>query len=151
MKILNITLLVPWLLLVGCGGGGGGGETSNSTPPKSTPPAEPEQQALSAEQDFQFRVDHEIILSLSAPAQQKGSFQVYTRILAEDPNSEMFMVDPSSVVASLPHSVESYHLMVNDNWNELLVEWQPRDGNQSQQLQRVSLNGQNQYAIQFDN
>ena len=113
-------------------------------------PESPRISVFSAAQDFTFRVDREFTLNFMPPNHETGSFNVYWKILAEDPNSDKFVVDPSSLITTVPDSTRRHTIMVNNSWKEIVVEWQPNNGMDIQQKQRVPIGGLSEYTIYFD-
>ncbi|MDA0120932.1 hypothetical protein [Vibrio sp. T11.5] len=110
----------------------------------------PKISVFSADQDFTFRVDREFTLNFMPPNNEAGSFSVYWKILAEDPNSDRFVVDPSSLITTVPDSTRSHIIMVNNSWKEIVVEWQPNNGMDIQQTLRVPLEGMSEFTAYFE-
>lgn len=110
----------------------------------------PQISVFSADRDFTFRVDREFTLNFMPPNNEAGSFSVYWKVLAEDPNSDRFVVDPSSLITTVPDSTRSHIIMVNNSWKEIVVEWQPNNGMDIQQTQRVPLEGMSEFTVYFE-
>lgn len=151
------------LILTACGGGGNSGGattdtsadiepqavlTSNSSTAASIETAEVQSEAIVADEQFDFRIDSEINLSINAPKGEQGVAHIYG---ASDPNVPAGFAFPdfTSRITSInpalnPKALFSYSGADNTLW----VQWVPTSSKSNEQLIQIALvQGQLSYSV----
>ena len=95
---------------------------------------------LVADKNFDFKINREIKLVVTNADTSKGVLTVYkNRAVSEQ--SDLVFADPMSRITSVISSAQTtVDLMVNDNWNEIVIAWVPESANSLEIVKVVKLN-----------
>lgn len=141
MKIL--TSLIITLFLTSCSGGTDSGVNIDTQPTLATAD-------LVADKNFDFKTNRNITLTITNSDNSKGAYSIYKESV-DTGSTEMVIADPLSRITSVRSTLQTtVDLMVNDNWNEIVVLWVPEIANGKELSMRINLNRDvTYYTIDF--
>lgn len=130
-------------------------EESGSTPtdlaqPSSTTTQITSTSDLVASPDFDFRNDRDISINFSDFPSEVGKFVVYHAYEHYEPETKTYYPDHTSRLASYVANTDiTYTIQSLKEWQYLIFEWLPMDGNSHEQYMLVALSDQNDYTLSF--
>lgn len=151
--MINKTLIACSLALIltGCGGGGGdtGGQTPTPTPtPTPTEPVVVNTIDVVAEDDFAFRTDMDLTLSLTAIPPGSGVVNVYYDYDFHDVVNDIHYPNyMTRVVSFYPETTTSVLFQVSKNWEHLVVEFVPTNATGTEMYKKLDLS--NDTTLEF--
>lgn len=95
---------------------------------------------LIADKNFNFKINREIKLIVSNSDTSKGVLTIYKSRDASILSSQVF-ADPMSRITSVISTAQTtVNLLVNDNWNEIVISWVPESADSLEVVEVVKLN-----------
>lgn len=105
---------------------------------------------LVASSDFDFRNDRDISINFSDFPSEVGKFVVYHAYEHYEPETKTYYPDHTSRIASYVANRDiTYTIQSLKEWQYLVFEWLPMDGNSNEQYMLVALSDQNDYTLSF--
>lgn len=157
-NILTTSIAVAFALSLTACGGGGGSESSaptTTTPPVVTdPPAEPtvvNTVDIEVSQDFDFRTDMDLTLTITQQPSHQGVVNVYHGYEHHDTTNDVYYPDYETRVLSFyPSATDSVVIQVNKNWEHLVVEFIPTTADGVEMYKKLDLSTDDYLSFQFD-
>lgn len=157
-NILTSSIAVAFALsLTACGGGGSTSTTPTTTTPPpvvTDPPAEPSEVAtvdIEVSQDFDFRTDMDLTLTIAQVPSHAGVVNVYHGYEHHDQVNNIYYPDYQTRVLSFyPSATDSVEIQVNKNWQHLVVEFIPTTADGTEMYKKLELTSSNYLSFQFD-
>ena len=158
-NILTTSIAVAFALsLTACGGGGDSASTTptTTTPPPvvTTPPAEPTEVNtvdIEVAQDFNFRTDMDLTLTIAQQPAHAGVVNVYHAYEFHDETNDIYYPDYQTRVLSFyPSATDSVEIQVNKNWEHLIVEFIPTTAEGVEKYKKLTLSTDDYLSFQFD-
>lgn len=158
---LSLTLVGTLaLVLAGCGGGGDSatGETTNPpvvvdpTPdPTPTEPVVTNTVDLVVQQDFDFRTDMDLTLTITEAPDVKGVVNVYHEAEFEDAANNVIVPKYDTRVLSFhPSATGSVEIQVSKNWSHLIVEFIPTEAHGIEMYKKLELTTADTLSFSFN-
>jgi hypothetical protein len=105
---------------------------------------------LVADPDFDFRNDRDLRINFSDFPSEVGKFVVYHAYEHYEPETKTYYPDHTSRIASYVANTDiTYTIQSLKEWQYLIFEWLPMDGNSHEQYMLVALSDQNDYTLSF--
>lgn len=147
------------LVLTGCGGGGGDSSSGGTTTPPvvvdPTPtPTEPvvtNTVDLVVQQDFDFRTDMDLTLTITDVPEYSGVVNVYHDVDFEDAaNNILIPKYDTRVLSFYPSATNSVEIQVSKNWSHLVVEFIPTEAAGTEMYKKLELTTAESLSFSFN-
>ncbi len=154
--MINKTLIACSLALILTGCGGGGGDTSTGQTPAPTPTPTPTEPVvvntgdLVAEDNFTFRTDIDLTLSLATIPPGSGVVNVYHDYDFHDVVNDIYYPNYLTRVISFhPETTTSVEFQVSKNWEHLVVEFVPTNASGVEMYKKLDLSNETTLEFEF--
>ncbi len=144
--ILSLIIVgILTLTLVGCGGGDSDTNTKVITPVPASTTAD-----LEVAPDFNFRIDMDMVLSITEVPQYAGVVNVYYDYEFHDEVNNIYYPDYATKLLSFsPSASTSVDIQVNKNWVNLIVEFVPIEAEGIQMFKKLTLSNDTTISFKF--
>ncbi len=95
---------------------------------------------LVADKSFDFKINREIKLIVTNADTSKGVLTVYKNRDISELSDQVFADPMSRITSVISIAQTTVDLMINDNWNEIVIAWVPESANSLEIVKVVKLN-----------